>query len=41
MWPKDRAVARTADMAAFSRRLRPAMSRTTRNATPTFRKLEI
>ena len=28
-------------MAAFTRRLRPAMSRTTRNATPIFRKLEI
>ena len=36
-----RPVARTALMAAFTRRLRPAMLRTTRNAIPTFRKLEI
>src|SRR4029077_8386985 len=41
MWANDRAVARTADIAALTRRLRLAMSRTTRNATPTFRKLEI
>jgi len=33
-------VARTAFMAAFTRRLRPAMSRNTRNATPIFRKLD-
>lgn len=40
MWAKERAVARTAFISALARRLRPAMSRTTRNPTPIFRKLD-